>query len=320
MASRSPAALASTRVAPTSLKRLNSVVPVDLPAEIREGLRARGYEPDGSQFLTRRPDRLTIGLLRSGTPMVGKLFPAGGGEVAFENMLALWQSSFGERRDPAGLARPIEYLPDLGVLVMEHLGGRPLGEGDYLAEEALLAAVELLAALHGCDAVLPTRPRSAPRIVKSLRRKAARIAELAPNYAAIYAEAVDAVERAQRGDSELVCCHGDFSPRNVLAAPDRYALIDWDRLRLADPARDIAHYGAWCWLRSLHHHKVSDWSALDRFLAAYLSMRSAAALEEGLDFHLAAALLRMVAARVELWREESYLIPELIAEAMRRVR
>jgi hypothetical protein len=28
----------------------------------------------------------------------------------------------------------------------------------------------------------------------------------------------------------------------------------------------------------------------------------------------------MVAARVELWREESYLIPRLIAEAARRVR
>ena len=41
---------------------------------------------------------------------------------------------------------------------------------------------------------------------------------------------------------------------------------------------------------------------------------------ERLDFHLAAALLRMVASRVELWREESYLIPRLIEEAARRAR
>jgi hypothetical protein len=294
---------------------------MDLPHNVGEGLRARGYELDGVRFRTRRPDRLTVGLVDpSGAAMVGKLFPAGGGEVAFQNMLALWRSSFGERRDPPGLARPIEYLPDLGLLVMENLGGRPLVESDYLSERALLAAAELLAALHASDAALGTRPRSAPRIIRSLRRKEARVAELAPDYTGRYGEAVDAVERALPDDSELVCCHGDYSPRNVLAAPDRYALIDWDRLRLADPARDIAHFGAWCWLRSLHHHGVPDWSALDRFLDAYLSRRPGASIEEGLDFHLAAALLRMVAARVELWREESYLIPQLMDEAVRLVR
>ena len=295
--------------------------PRDLPREIHEALSARGYDIDGSQFLTRRPDRLAVGLrTASGMAAIGKLYRAGGGEVAFQNMQALWRSSFGERRDPPGLARPIEYLVEVEVLVMENLGGRPLVELDYLAEDALRNSVELLASLHGCDAVLTSMPRSASRIVKSLRRKEARIAELAPEYAAGYSSAVDAVESAQPDDQELVCCHGDFSPRNVLDAPDRYALIDWDRLKLSDPARDVAHFGAWCWLFSLHRHKVSDWSALDRFAAGYASLRPQAALEERIDFHLAAALLRMVASRVELWREESYLIPQLIEEAARRAR
>jgi aminoglycoside phosphotransferase (APT) family kinase protein len=231
----------------------------------------------------------------------------------------LWDSSFGERRDPPGLARPIEYIGEAGVLVMEHLGGRPLLELDYLAEEHLRQSVELLAALHESDARLSSVPRTASRIVKSLRRKEARIAELAPEYAARYGAAVDAVEAAQPGDQELVCSHGDFSPRNVLAGTGRYALIDWDRLRLADPARDIAHYGAWCWLRALHRRGASDWSALERFVAGYASLRPCA-LGDRLDFHRAAALLRMVASRVELWREESYLIPALLDEAARRLR
>jgi aminoglycoside phosphotransferase (APT) family kinase protein len=259
-------------------------------------------------------------LTASGTPVVGKLFPEGDGALSFQNMVALWHSSFGERRDPPGLARPVEYLTDLRVLVMEQLPGRPLAEGDYASEDALRAAVELLVSLHGSDAVLATRPRSAARIVRSLRRKAAWIAEVAPAYAPPYRVAVDAVEAAQPEDSELVCCHGDFSPRNVLVAPDRHALIDWDRLRLADPARDVAHFGAWCWLRSLHDREIPDWSALDRFLGAYSSLRPGAALKPQLDFHVSAALLRMVAARVELWREEHYLIPRLIDEALRRVR
>jgi aminoglycoside phosphotransferase (APT) family kinase protein len=294
---------------------------IGLPAGARTALTERGYQPDGTSFLTRRPDRLTVGVrTAAGTPAVAKLYPAGGGATAHANMLALWRSSFGERRDPPGLARPIEYIEDAQVLVMEHLGGRPLVELDYLADEALLGSVELLAALHGSDAVLTSVPRKAARIVRSLRRKQARIAELAPEYAAPYDAAVDAVEAARPRDIELVPSHGDFSPRNVLAAPGRHALIDWDRLKTADPARDVAHYGAWCWLRALHHRGVRDWSALEQFVAAYSDLRPGAALWERLDFHLSAALLRMVGARVELWREESYLIPQLIEEAARRVR
>jgi Ser/Thr protein kinase RdoA (MazF antagonist) len=294
---------------------------MELPGEVHEALIARGYELDGSKFLTRRPDRLVVGLrTASGMPAVAKLYPAGGGATAFENMLALWRSSFGERRDPPGLARPIEYLDGVDVLVMEHLGGRPLVELDYLAEDPFRSSVELLAALQRCDAVLTSVPRSARRIIKSLRRKEARIAELAPELVATYSAAVDAAESAQPRDAELVCCHGDFSPRNVMKAPDRHVLIDWDRLKLADPARDIAFFGAWCWLRALHHRQADDWSALDRFVATYASLRPESTLEDRLDFHLAAALLRMVAARIELWREESYLIPALIDEAARRVR
>ena len=215
---------------------------MELPSEVRAALVERGYALDGSEFLTRRPDRLAVGLrTAAGTPAVGKLYPAGGGSGAFRNMVALWESSFGERRHSPGLARPIEYIGEADVLVMEHLGGRPLVELDYLAEEAFRNSVQLLASLHGSDAVLASLPRTAPRIVKSLRRKQARIAELAPDYSARYRAAVDAVEKAQPGDRELVCSHGDFSPRNVLAGAGRYALIDWDRLRLADPARDIAH-------------------------------------------------------------------------------
>jgi aminoglycoside phosphotransferase (APT) family kinase protein len=292
-----------------------------LPDEVRAALSERGYELDGAEFLTRRPDRLTVGLrTAAGTPAIGKLYPAGGGAVAFRNMRALWESSFGERRHPPGLARPIEYMAEPEVLVMEHLGGRPLVELDYLTDEAFRNSVELLAALHGCGASLDSVPRTAPRITRSLRRKQARIAELAPEYAYGYRAAVDAVERAQPRDRELVCSHGDFSPRNVLSGQTRYALIDWDRLKPADPARDVAHYGAWCWLRRLHADGRRDWSALERFVAAYESLRPGAALWQRLDYHLGAALLRMVASRVELWREESYLIPQLIEEAACRLR
>jgi aminoglycoside phosphotransferase (APT) family kinase protein len=67
-----------------------------------------------------------------------------------------------------------------------------------------------------------------------------------------HAEAVDLSEVV---DGELVPCHGDFSPQNVLVGPGGFALIDWDKLQLADPARDIAYTRAWCWAEAIRHQR-----------------------------------------------------------------
>ena len=284
------------------------------PARSDEALIARGYELDGSEFLTRRPDRLVVGLrTASGTPAVGKLYPAGGGETAFENMLALWRSSFGERRDPPGLARPIEYLDGVEVLVMEHLGGRPLVELDYLAEEPFRSSVELLAALQ--------RLRRGPD-VGAAQRTADR--QVAAAQGGAHRGARPRVRRrlprggrrrrggaaARRGARVL--------PRRLLAAqrPAGAGSPRADRLGPPEARRPGARRRP---LRRVVLAARAPRRARPttgrRSIASSPPTRRCApssALEERLDFHLAAALLRMVAARVELWREESYLIPQLI--------
>jgi thiamine kinase-like enzyme len=40
-------------------------------------------------------------------------------------------------------------------------------------------------------------------------------------------------ERARRG--ELVVCHGDVHPRNVLMRGDAVVIIDWDAIALGRP-------------------------------------------------------------------------------------
>lgn len=288
------------------------------PRDVLAILRARGYLPDGKPFAVGRPDRTTIPLVTGlGCPIVAKIYSDGGGEACFTNMRALWSSSFGERRDPPGLPRPIEYLREHRVLVLERVAGRALAEMGEPDAGAVQDAVRLAAALHGSDA-LPTRRRSARGILRSLRRKAERISRLDSALGAKVRRIVEALEESRRKERELVPCHGDFSPRNVLVGPDDSVLIDWDRFQLAEPARDVAYFGTWCWVGRLRRGESPSWSVLEESVSAYEALRPKAAIAEKLDFHVAAGLVRIAEGLVTLWTDDAHLAPLLLEEALSR--
>ena len=287
---------------------------------ILQTLRSRGYATDGVNFPTGRPDRSSLALVTPmGKPVVAKLYPLGGGEITYANMQELWRSSFGERRQPPGLPRPVDYLADIAALLMERVEGRPLMELGRLDERTVDGAIRLVASLHESDAQ-PIKQRDSRRIVRSVMRKAKHIAEIAPQFAACFQSVAEALEKAQAEEPELVPCHGDFSPRNVLVGPNRLVLIDWDRLQRADPARDVAYFGLWSWVSALRQRTTADWSLLDRVTAVYNSLRPGAAIYARLHFHLAAGLMRVAHGLVELWPDDAYLVPQLAAEALRRLR
>jgi hypothetical protein len=105
----------------------------------------------------------------------------------------------------------------------------------------------------------------------------------------------------------------------VLVTSNGLRLIDWDRLQRADPARDIAYIGTSWWVWLLRQKRTPDWSVLEQAVSAYDSLRPGARIQARLPFHLAAGLLRHAHALVELWPEDAYLVPELTAEAHRRL-
>src|SRR5262245_62100876 len=219
--------------------------------QILQSLYASGYSIAGAQFPTGRPDHITIPLAtRAGIPVVAKLYPPEGCALVYASMQELWRSSFGWRRCPPGLPQPLDYLPGLGVLIMERIEGRPLVERAVLDERALGDAIRLLGCLHESDA-RPVKRRDARRVVRSIQRKADDIARLAPQFAGAMREVVEVLATAQPEALELVPSHGDFSLRNILAAPDRLVLIDWDRFQANEPARDVAYIGASCWVAAL---------------------------------------------------------------------
>jgi hypothetical protein len=283
-------------------------------------LQRHGYRIDGAKFPTGRPDRLTVPVrTRFDQPAVAKCYPSDRGALTFANMQSLWRSSFGERRRPPGLPEPIDYLPETGTLVMERLSGRPLAEREAADAVSIAEAVKLIAALHDCEA-RPTKKRDRRRIVREIQRNQAASAEMAPAPARVLAPVVEALEASDGEDTEIVPCHGDFSPRNVLIGGARVALIDWDRLEWADPARDVTYFGTWCWVWALRRKMTADWSVLQQAIEGYRGLRQMTLTDARRDFHVAAGLMRIAHGMIRFWPSDVHLIPQLAAEALRRLR
>lgn len=282
-------------------------------------LAKRGFAPDGEPFCVRRPDRPALPMrTRTGTRVVVKLFRNGGAERMFANMQAVWQSAFGATRPTPAMAQPLDCLPELGAVVMARLDGQPLATMNWQYGEHLEASIRLLAELHSCGAQ-PETKRGSRAIVRSAARKAARIAELAPENASLAREVAAALEAGRVKEREWAPSHGDFSPRNVLAHGAPFALIDWDRWQLADPARDVAYFGSYGWGEGLRRGRKPDREPLRRALHAYEAARPGARLTRALPFHLAMACLRRAASVVELWPAERWLAAPLLRCALREL-
>jgi aminoglycoside phosphotransferase (APT) family kinase protein len=216
-----------------------------------------------------------------------------------EAMVALWASPFGGHRRPPGMPEPIGF--DGRTITMAFVDGDPIGRRGDLGSTVSLAVpcAQLLADLHACGVTVPRR-RDAVRLAASIDRKTARFVAMHPGVAARWHDAVGAlVARAAAFDAgELVVGHGDFSPRNVLDAVDGPVLIDFDRLQLAHPSRDVEYWRAWAWVTELLGGASPTWSCTDAFVEAYVAggpLRLGVAVTDrhAVALHRGAALLRI---------------------------
>jgi aminoglycoside phosphotransferase (APT) family kinase protein len=212
----------------------------------------------------------------------------------------------------------LDYFPELGALIMERIEGQPLSELGPLSDSNLEQSMRLLAELHQCG-IEPELRRNWRGILRSVKRKAERVAELAPQYSDDIRAVIGRLETTRIRDSELVCSHGDFSPRNVLASSQRWLLMDWDRLQCADPARDVAFFGTWPWRETLLRGRSPDRSTLAKAARVYESVRPGCNLEEQLSFHVAAGLVRVACSLVEFRPQQAYLVPGLAKVALREL-
>jgi len=224
-----------------------------------------------------------------GVPSIRKQYRDDPGEGVHASMLALWSPPFGSSRTPAGLPQPLAYDVATRSLDMSVVEGAPLGvRGDVGHLPAHLHDVAALVAdLHSSGVVVPRR-RTPERLVRSLARKLPDDPRgLLPRIAV----------RAPQGE-RLCPNHGDFSPRNVVLTTAGPALIDFDRLQMAGPGRDVQYMAAWCWVTSVvngYRDSSDAWALGDAFEAAYLDQRPGAAkdIHSGRTFHRACGLVRI---------------------------
>lgn len=321
------------------------------PVELLAGLGLR-LDTDVAPFGTRRPDQWSGPVLTAGgVRAVAKVYPRGGGRKAWENLSAVWASSFGERRGSSGVPRPLAFHEvneggsggqsgedgeGGGVLVMERLEGRPLAEL-RVSGACFEPAIRLLAELHASDAVVDDK-RGSRAVVRSMERKVDRIAELAPEHAALARDVAAGLAAGRVKERELVPSHGDFSPRNVLVcagadagadgsggvglamdgAP-RLVLMDWDRLQRADPARDVAYFATYGWGEALRRGRMPGRDDVRRAVEIYEAARPGVRLGKSLRFHIAAGCVRRAASVLELWPEQSWLAPAWLQMARREL-
>lgn len=266
----------------------------EVNGDVAQVLDEMGLAPTGEATLipTGHADRPVYRVATSAGLVAAKFFEANRRKAPFRDHADLWNSPFGESRHPPGLPRPLGWVESRHCLVMEWLDGSPLARrGDPPPRHHLGEAASLLADLHSAG----TRHRKTRDVEAILRSSGRKCQDLADTpIGELAREVLDTLAARLPEDDEFVPSHGDFSPRNLIVTPDGVRLIDFDRIQMADPARDVAYYGAWSWVTGLLFDGQSDWTINDEFLAAYLRQRPASRLGDQMSFHLAAALVRIV--------------------------
>ncbi len=231
-----------------------------------------------------------------GRTVVVKRYPHDATGEIFDGMYALWLSPFGHTRGVPGMPHPLRLREAEGAIVMSYLQGPALGRRGDLGTTVLHldAAAQLLADLHRSGVVV-SRVRTGRALLRSITRKRD---ELAPSplrdrfdLAITIAGASPQVD-AQR---TLVVSHGDFSPRNIIVSPDGLRLIDFDRLQMAVPSRDVEYFGAWTWVTDLMAARGESWALADAFESAYCRYAPGSEAQIATDgsFYRAMALLRI---------------------------
>lgn len=177
--------------------------------------------------------------------LIGKAYYRGDGTRTYDVMKELWAEGFAD--DPElSIAEPLAWIPDLQLLLQGQADGCALYE--YLNDPAsalddVTATGRWLAKLHttraGTIAPLPLDHESrklstyCTELALAMPGSARRIEELTEAVLSLLAGADPAV---------LVPTHGDYQPKNIYVSSGRVTVIDWDRVALAHPARDLAHF------------------------------------------------------------------------------
>ncbi|MGH7496919.1 MAG: aminoglycoside phosphotransferase family protein [bacterium] len=190
----------------------------------------------------------TYGAIKIAWRLIGKVIRPEVGQRLYENMQRLWENGFARNaEDGISMPEPLEFLPEMGLLVQEEVPGQPvkaLMKQPALQPEHFRQLARTLTKLHKCPIFLGQKSRA--RVREYLLRchprhdfLALACPDLAPaiEYITTAAQSVE----SSFGDIGLTLLHGDFHLGQVHLQNRRSWLLDFDALGYGDPASDLGN-------------------------------------------------------------------------------
>jgi aminoglycoside phosphotransferase (APT) family kinase protein len=119
------------------------------------------------------------------------------------------------------------------------------------------------------------------------------------------------VRAAERIESTRECLvHGDYSPKNMLASPDRFVILDCETAWYGDPVFDLGFFLNHLLLKSLHlgNRNAEITEMISEFWQKYNAARSLSQSVE-LEKRLVPLLMMLLLARVDGKSPAEYLTP-----------
>jgi aminoglycoside phosphotransferase (APT) family kinase protein len=172
------------------------------------------------------------------------------GLEAYEWLRKLWGDGFGSQ-SYYRVPQPLGYIAEESMLVMREVRGAAVSElavkgTREQAAEAMRVAARWLVRLHrshldGLDIEPACEQIEVLTTAALLAKVAAQFPERAPSL-------IDMVhqlrELAPSGSSsvKLTALHGEYRPAHVFIEGDSVSVIDLDRIRLSDPAKDVSRF------------------------------------------------------------------------------
>jgi aminoglycoside phosphotransferase (APT) family kinase protein len=181
----------------------------------------------------------------SPTTVLGKLYPQASQAARVDAILQGLAGAFAATPD-LGAPRPLGCLPDLAMLVYVPVEGEVLDEvlqaDDGRAASAIEHSAAWLATLHRARFELDRRFQPSLELV-NLQAWGALVSQAHPDLAATVTRLTDRLQGsvarlAFRDDTPI---HKDFHYKHVLV-DGGLRVIDFDEVRLGDPAYDVAHF------------------------------------------------------------------------------
>ena len=175
---------------------------------------------------------------------------SGSGRQAYDQHLALFKALDGAEQ--LAIPRPMGFDPEIGLALFDSLPGTPpifRGLDGYRAVASVMRAIARLQSL-----TLPAPPHTAADELALLDGWASRVRHFLPDLSPLIAAPL---ARLHDQSSTLqshppVLCHRDLHEGQILLNGGRTGLLDFDTLRIGDPALDAGNLQAHLILSSLH--------------------------------------------------------------------